>query len=103
MLGADPVPRTRAEAERLVRDFRPELRADARTRAFRTLVLDAPAPSLAEAPLQKLLMAAAVDLMPDFARALHGLRRPLPAPGIRGATLGLASTLRWAFAVESYR
>ena len=97
-LGAHPVPETRAEAEALVRQFRPELRADDRSAAFRRLVLDAPAPSRSEAPLQKLLMAAAVDLMPRWARTMHDLRAPLIArPAVRGATFGLAGTLRWAF------
>ena len=101
LLGADPVPRTRAGAEQLLRQFRPELRSDARTRAFRNFVLEARAASLAEAPVQKLLMSAAVDLMPDFARAMHGLRLPLMP--VRGPTFGIASTLRWAFAAESNR
>ena len=101
LLGADPVPRTRAKAEQLLRQFRPELRADARTRAFRRFVLEARAASAAELPLQKLLMTAAVDLLPDFARALHGLRRPLFP--VRAPTWGLASTLRWAFEAQSYR
>jgi len=103
LLDADPVPRTRAEAERLIREFRPELRADDRTRAFRDLVLRAPAASLAEVPVQKLLMSASVDLMPAFAREMHGLSRPLLPPMVRGATYGVASTLRWAFAGENYR
>jgi uncharacterized protein (DUF2236 family) len=103
MLGADPVPRTRAEAERLIGQFRPELRADGRTRAFRDLVLKARPPSLAEAPVQMLLMNAAVDLMPAFAREMHGLSRPMLPPVIRGATYGLAGTVRWAFAGERYR
>jgi uncharacterized protein (DUF2236 family) len=104
MLGADPVPRSRAAADRLVAEFRAELRSDARTRAFRDLVLKAPAPSLRDAPVQKLLMSAAVDLMPRFARELHGLRGSLLAgPPVRAATFGLASTLRWAFARDSYR
>ena len=104
MLGADPIPQSRGEAERLIAEFRVELRADQRTRAFRDLVVNSPARSLAEAPLQKLLMAAAVDLLPDFARDLHGLQRPLwTASGVRGVTYGLASTLRWAFATQNYR
>jgi uncharacterized protein (DUF2236 family) len=104
MLGADPVPQSRAEAERLVRDFRPELRADQRTRDFRDLVLNAPAPSLAETGVQKLLMSAATDLLPGWAQHMHGLRRlPFSAPPVRAATFGLASTLRWAFAHEAYR
>jgi len=104
MLGADPVPTARSGAERLIADFRGQLRSDDRTRAFRSLVLNAPAPSLKEAPVQKLLMAAAVDLLPDFARRMHGLRRPLlPPVAVRSATFGLAGTLRWAFGSESYR
>lgn len=104
MLGADPVPSTRRDAERLVAEFRPELRSDDRTRAFRDLILRAPAHSLAEAPVQQLLVRAAVDLLSPFARELHGLRSGLlPAPLVRGATLGMAGTLRWAFGAESYR
>jgi uncharacterized protein (DUF2236 family) len=103
LLDADPVPRSRAEAERLIREFRPELRADERTRAFRDLVLGTPAPSPAGAPFQLLLMRASVDLMPAFARTMHGLRTPIGSPVLRTATYGLAGTLRWAFAGERYR
>lgn len=103
LLDADPVPRTRAEAEHLIRAFRAELRSDQRTRSFRNLVLNAPSPSVIEAPVQSLLMNAAVDLMPPFARTMHGLSRPLLSPAVRGATYSLAGTLRWAFAGERYR
>jgi uncharacterized protein (DUF2236 family) len=103
LLDADPVPQTRSEAERMIADFRCELRADDRSRAFRDLVLKTPAPSLGEAPVQRLLMNAAVDLMPDFARRMHGLSRPILPPVVRGATFGIASTIRWAFAGEKYR
>jgi uncharacterized protein (DUF2236 family) len=103
LLNADPVPRTRAAAERLIAEFQHELRSDERTRAFRDLVLKARAPSLAEVPVQSLLMNAAVDLMPPFAREMHGLSGPLLPPVVRGATYGIARTLRWAFAGESYR
>jgi uncharacterized protein (DUF2236 family) len=103
LLDADPAPRTRDEAERLVAEFRSELRADERTRTFRDLVLRVPAKSIAEMPVQKLLMNAAVDLMPEFARKMHGLSRPVLPPVVRGATYGLAGTIRWAFAGENYR
>jgi uncharacterized protein (DUF2236 family) len=103
MLGADPVPASRTEAEALLREFHGDLRADARTRAFAEVLTQAPAPSLTEAAVQKLLMTAAVDLMPEFARRMHGLERPVTAPAIRGATFGLASTLRLAFGAEAYR
>jgi uncharacterized protein (DUF2236 family) len=103
LLDADPVPQTRAEAEKLIAEFRAELRADDRSRAFRDLVLDAPVQSLTQAPVQALIMNAAVDLMPDFAREMHGLAKPVVPPMVRGATFGLASTIRWAFAGENYR
>ncbi len=104
LLGADSVPQTRRAAERMLTDFRSELRTDERTRAFRDFVLRAPAPSLGEVAAQKLLMQAAVDLLPPWAQRMHDVR-PLPfsAPAIRAATFGLAGTLRWAFAHEAYR
>src|SRR5689334_4479523 len=40
LLDAGPIPRTRAEAQRLIRDFRSQLHVDDRTRAFRDLVLE---------------------------------------------------------------
>jgi uncharacterized protein (DUF2236 family) len=103
LLDADPVPRTRAEAERLIGEFRAELRTDGRTREFRDLVLKAPARSIREIPVQRLLMNAAIDLMPDFARGMHGLSRPALPPLVRGATFGVAGAIRWAFAGENYR
>jgi len=103
LLDADPVPRTRVQAERLIARFRPELRSDERTRAFRDFVLKAPARSPAEAPVQLLLMNAAVDLMPPFARQMHGVAPPMLSPVVRGATAGVAQMLRWAFAGETYR
>jgi uncharacterized protein (DUF2236 family) len=104
MLGADRVPDTRAAAEQLIREFRHELNADERSRAFRDLVLEAPAPTLKDAAVQKLLMGAAVDLLPAWATKMHDIQRvPFAAPPLRVATFGLASTLRWAFAHEAYR
>ena len=103
LLDADPVPESRVGAERLLRQFRNELVADDRTRAFRDLVLKAPVRSLKEAPVQSLLMNAAVDLLPPLAREMHGIGRPLLPPLVRGATYGVAGTIRWAFAGERYR
>ena len=103
LLGADPIPQTRTEAERLLRTFLPELRADDRTRAFSDLILCSPARSIREVPVQRLLMNAAVDLLPDFARDMHGLTKPPLSPMVRGATYGVAQTIRWAFAGEVYR
>lgn len=97
-LGADPVPETRAEAEAMILEFRPELIADDRTRAVAEKVLHQPSPWLLAAPVQALVMRAAVDLLPDWARAMHRLPRSRPGvPIVRGATNALAGTMRWAF------
>lgn len=96
-LGADPIPRDRAEAEALVGAFRPELRADHRTREVARLVLGQRLGPPAAAPASAVLMQAGVDLLPEWARRMHGLRRPLAGPAVRGGTLGAARLLRWAF------
>ena len=46
----------------------------------RDLVLGARPPTLKEVPVQKLLMSAAVDLLPRWARDMHGLGANLAAP-----------------------
>lgn len=97
-LGADPLPRSRAEAHALIEQMRPELKVDARTREVADLVLYARAPKPTAEPLQRLTMQAAVDLLPDWARRMHGLSNPPPlTPLVRAGTLGIARTLRWAF------
>lgn len=97
-LGADPIPRTGAEARRLIGTMRPRLLCDARTRAVARLVLDQPAPSLMAEPVQALTMQAAIDLLPDWARTMHGLRAPaMGRPLVRAGMFGVAQTLRWAF------
>ncbi len=97
-LGANPVPRSKAEAEALIVTMRPQLAVDARTKEVAHFVLAQPAPNLAVAPAQAAIFAAAVDLLPAWAREMHGLKRPLVAvPFVRGSTLAIAKTFRWAF------
>ncbi|UZK65612.1 oxygenase MpaB family protein [Sphingomonas sp. M1-B02] len=97
-LGGAPVPHSRAEAEALIASMRGELVADARTREVARLVLDQPAPSLAVRPFQALTFQAAVDLLPDWARRMHGLPSAgLATPALRIGTRGVRNTLRWAF------
>lgn len=97
-LGADPLPRSQAEARAILESFRPELLVDARTCEVADLVLNARPPKPLAAPLQRMTMAAAVDLLPEWARAMHDLPSPAPLkPLVRAGTLGVAQTLRWAF------
>jgi uncharacterized protein (DUF2236 family) len=97
-LGAAPVPSDRVEARRLIETYRPQLRTDARTREVRDLVLKAATADVLAAGVQALGNQAAIDLLPDWARRLHGLPNPvLGRPLVRAGTLGVAQTLRWAF------
>lgn len=96
-LGADPIPRTFAEAGALIESFRPQLVANERTRIVRDYILSPPGTSLAAKPVQELLSRAAVDLLPGWARNMHGLKpagatRPLVSASVRG----LGGSLRWA-------
>jgi uncharacterized protein (DUF2236 family) len=101
MLGADPVPQNRAEAEALVDTMRPALGADARTKEVARLVLGQKAPARAATPVQAMIMDAAVDLLPTWASALHGfVGMRLRMPIARFSTSMIARTIRWAFAGE---
>ena len=97
LLGADPIPRSRAEAEAIIADFRAELAADARSHEVLHILLNQPPPSLMLAPFQAVTMRAAIDLLPDWAREMHGLSAPrLSRPAVRAATSAVAGTVRWA-------
>ncbi len=75
-LGADPIPRNRFEARRLFETMRPQMRCDARTREVARLVLAQRAPHILAEPVQALTMQAGVDLLPAWARRMHGLHAP---------------------------
>jgi uncharacterized protein (DUF2236 family) len=97
-LGAAPVPATRAEANELIRSFRPELAATARSAEVARILLRQRATHIAVAPVQAVTFQAAIDLLPAWAQRMHGLSpAPLSVPLVRGGALGLARTLRWAF------
>ena len=96
-LGADPVPRTRAEARAQMEATRSDLHVDARTREVAHIVLHQPARIPMAEPMQALAMQAGIDLLPEWARRMHGMPAPLTTPLMRAGTLGLARTLRWAF------
>ncbi len=97
-LGADPVPTSRREAERLVERMRPQLVADGRTATVAGLILSQQIGQPMLAPAIGLTLRAGVDLLPDWAQTMHGLRPSLiERHATRAGAATLARTLRWAF------
>jgi uncharacterized protein (DUF2236 family) len=100
-LGASPVPRSRREATQLIQKMKGQLRVDDRTRDVARLLLSGPHGHSTDAIndiSRRLAVEAAVDLLPDWARSMHGLSVPrLAKPLVRLGTFGVAQTLRWAF------
>jgi uncharacterized protein (DUF2236 family) len=97
-LGADPVPQSRAEADDVIELLKPKLLCDKRTRQVAHLVLTGPAPSIMLEPLRMITTQAALELLPAWARRMHGMSEPsLDRWLVRFSTLGLAQTLRWIF------
>lgn len=95
-LGATDVPRSRAEIDAYYARIRPDLRADHRTREVAQALL-APGEDKATTSAMNLAAAAAIDLLPPWAQALHG--RGLPAyarPAVRLGANGMGGVLRWA-------
>lgn len=101
LLGADPVPETRSEANAILHEMRRELLVDARTRDVCALILNQRPDDPRAAIAQSVISDASVALLPDWARAMHGFRPSLlKAPLVHLGTFGMAQTLRWAFAGE---
>lgn len=99
MLGAEPVPESRSVAISLIMDSRKDLVADERTRAIADRIVNQRATHPALAPVQKALVLAAIDLLPDWARSMHGLDlRSFTALAANASSRVLAGTLRWSFA-----
>lgn len=98
MLGAEQVPSSRRELLAYLREMRPLLEAGERTRQVVALLLDPPLQHVAYLPLQRMIAQAAIDLLPEWARQMHGLRASgLGRPVVHGGTVGLGGLLRWAF------
>jgi uncharacterized protein (DUF2236 family) len=96
-LGADPVPETRAEAERIFRELRRDLATSPEAREVAQLVLSQ-RPEGTPRSVQTMITADAVAMLPDWARTMLRLQRPmLTALPARAATWGMGRTLRWAF------
>ncbi len=97
-LGVPEPPRTEAELAERLEEYRPELAATAQAReAARFLLLSPPLPAIARPPYG-VLAAAAVSLLPGYARRLLRLPR-LPvteAAVVRPAGHALVHAIRWA-------
>ncbi|MBI1179686.1 MAG: DUF2236 domain-containing protein [Alphaproteobacteria bacterium] len=97
-LGAADVPDSRAQALAHIERVRPRLRADRRTREVAGILLNQSPRHWAALPLQQLTFQAAVDMLPQWARRMHGLRQSTwTEPLVHRGTLGVARLLRWAF------
>ena len=97
ILGADPVPETRAEADRIFRELRHDLATSPEAREVARLVLSQ-RPSGTPRSVQTMITADAVAMLPGWAAAMLSLQRPvLTALPARAATWGMGRTLRWAF------
>ena len=96
-LGADPLPRDRAAAEALIQGFRPRLRADDRTHEVAALVMRQTIGSPAVDLAAGLIMQAGMDLLPDWAQAMHDQPRRLTRPMTRRLAQTVARTLQWAY------
>jgi len=98
LLGAAPVPATRAEIVALIEVTKPRLRANERTVEARRIVLDPPGLGPFARPVHRLLTNAAIGLLPDWARGMHGLPyRPLNEFEAAAGATAIARVLRWAF------
>lgn len=97
-LGARAVPANRHATREYIERMRPCLMADRRTREVVDLILRPPVSSMAMLPLRQLTAQAAIDLLPRWARTMHGLPGSgLGRPMIVGGTAGTAGLIRWAF------
>jgi uncharacterized protein (DUF2236 family) len=97
-LGADPVPTRRADMMAFVARMRRELGTDDRSREVAALILGRHPDNRSTDPLQAIGFQAAIDLLPPWARRMHGLQASsLGRPLVRAGTFGIARTLRWAF------
>ena len=100
-LGAVSVPENLRDVNAFLQDVRPQLKVDHRTREVARALLHQPAPSLALAPFQRLVMDAGVDLLPEWAADMHGLHVPMiRRPAVRAGSAGVARVLRWALSVK---
>jgi len=98
-LGAHGLPMSRHQALTQLQDFRPQLRADERTRETLHLIENYPCEPL-DRPLVTLIVRAALQMLPDWALDLLERERrcALEQAAVRTALQGMGASLAWAFA-----
>jgi uncharacterized protein (DUF2236 family) len=98
LMGAAPLPHSRQQARNMIDAMRPDLRADDRTTEVARLIVGRRGLGAPNDIPRMLAVQAAIDLLPGWARMLHGLAiSPIERPMVRAGTFGVAQTLRWAF------
>ena len=102
-LGANPVPQSRAEADDVVQLMKPCLLCDGRTRQIARLVLTEPAPSIMLEPLRLITTQAALELLPGWARCMHGMSEPGLDWLVRASALGSPRRCAGSFGDERLR
>jgi len=98
-LGAENVPTSRAKLSAYLEGMRPALRVDHRTRDVARRLLDQPTDDMIGGPANTLMLKAAVDLLPLWAKRLHGWDAPVQAgfgASIRLGAAGIGQVMRWA-------
>ncbi|MDG6402800.1 oxygenase MpaB family protein [Pseudomonas quasicaspiana] len=96
-LGARNVPRSAQAIAEYLKQIRPQLLCDERSREVLRILLNAPAPSLLAKPMGALMMQAGIDLLPDWASEMLGVQQTaLQRRMIRASVKRSAPVLRWA-------
>lgn len=96
-LGATDIPTTRAQLTAYLEAMRPALIVDHRTRDVARRLIRQPSPSLLDAPINRVMMQAGIDLLPDWAAGMHGLSLPaIGKPALRLSVLGVGQVMKWA-------
>ncbi len=91
------MPHSRQEVADYLQQVRPQLLCDRRSEAILSILFNAPAPSALAKPFGALMLRAGVDLLPEWAAQMLGLRlTPLQRRLIRSGVRHTAPLLRWA-------
>lgn len=94
-LGSNDIPRSRDEVKDYFRDIRPQLVCGDQAKSTMAFLMTARGPDPVSQGVSALLIQAAVDLLPGWAKTLHAIRRPpgFDALTVRPATFSLLQTL----------